>query len=233
MTTKMYVAAETYDSRLNWEENKNRSGIGIVVKSETDSKIALPYQESSKLRLELLGVIEGLKLIDGPIEVVTNRDFLVKKFRDDASLPRTSARVIDLLDEIHSLRVGRRVQFTHNEPPLNYRQINGGLGYWNYQDIKDETRSLEPVERVDHTQVYIKSFRSTWYRDGTFISHIEGKNEALRLSQRIAHISKVELDLTGIVYTLRALLPDKQFTCLLYTSQSPRDRTRSRMPSSA
>ena len=71
---------------------------------------------------------------------------------------------------------------------------------------------MEPVERIDHTQVYIKSFRSTEYGDGAFVSHIEGKNEALRLSQRIARISKVELDLTGIVYSLRALLPDEQFT---------------------
>ena len=30
-----------------------------------------------------------------------------------------------------------------------------------------------------------------------------------------------------------AVIRDEQLTCLLYTSPSPRDRTRSRMPSSA
>ena len=34
-------------------------------------------------------------------------------------------------------------------------------------------------------------------------------------------------------YWLAALIPDQNKSCLLYTSPSPRDRTRSRMPSSA
>ena len=36
-----------------------------------------------------------------------------------------------------------------------------------------------------------------------------------------------------VLELLRADLPEQTLTCLLYTSPSPRDRTRSRMPSSA
>ena len=38
---------------------------------------------------------------------------------------------------------------------------------------------------------------------------------------------------TSKVYTLAETCPADGYTCLLYTSPSPRDRTRSRMPSSA
>ena len=38
---------------------------------------------------------------------------------------------------------------------------------------------------------------------------------------------------TGLAQIGKALLDDPRVTCLLYTSPSPRDRTRSRMPSSA
>ena len=37
----------------------------------------------------------------------------------------------------------------------------------------------------------------------------------------------------GLGVTLASYLDDYKITCLLYTSPSPRDRTRSRMPSSA
>ena len=40
--------------------------------------------------------------------------------------------------------------------------------------------------------------------------------------------------LNGACMTVTTLVPEQhRFTCLLYTSPSPRDRTRSRMPSSA
>ena len=48
-----------------------------------------------------------------------------------------------------------------------------------------------------------------------------------KITLKIASLTKLELtDLEVKEYT-------KDLTCLLYTSPSPRDRTRSRMPSSA
>ena len=37
----------------------------------------------------------------------------------------------------------------------------------------------------------------------------------------------------GFVYCITNTIINRQYICLLYTSPSPRDRTRSRMPSSA
>ena len=52
-----------------------------------------------------------------------------------------------------------------------------------------------------------------------------------------AHLLLVDIDLPGIsgvdlIYEVHPKMPQLQI-CLLYTSPSPRDRTRSRMPSSA
>ena len=40
-------------------------------------------------------------------------------------------------------------------------------------------------------------------------------------------------DATNIIGVIKKIEPDEIYNCLLYTSPSPRDRTRSRMPSSA
>ena len=46
-------------------------------------------------------------------------------------------------------------------------------------------------------------------------------------------MSKVFDQMSTMVQTLKTQIDKNQFSCLLYTSPSPRDRTRSRMPSSA
>eukprot|EP00657_Telonema_sp_P-1_P006576 TRINITY_DN25608_c0_g1_i1.p1 TRINITY_DN25608_c0_g1~~TRINITY_DN25608_c0_g1_i1.p1 ORF type:complete len:121 (+),score=48.08 TRINITY_DN25608_c0_g1_i1:88-450(+) len=74
---------------------------------------------------------------------------------------------------------------------------------------------------------------------GTLAEHITelhgscgGLNSVMGLSQDIVHIKMVQtvlISLQNVVGNVDAVLD----ACLLYTSPSPRDRTRSRMPSSA
>ena len=54
------------------------------------------------------------------------------------------------------------------------------------------------------------------------------------MNAEVETVNKTELRLTGNIQPLAGLGGfDYDYTCLLYTSPSPRDRTRSRMPSSA
>ena len=46
-------------------------------------------------------------------------------------------------------------------------------------------------------------------------------------------VNKINEELAGIILSLDSETINKLSDCLLYTSPSPRDRTRSRMPSSA
>ena len=59
--------------------------------------------------------------------------------------------------------------------------------------------------------------------------------EILLDGKNVSFTSPIEARTLGIetVYQNLALSPALSITCLLYTSPSPRDRTRSRMPSSA
>ena len=52
-------------------------------------------------------------------------------------------------------------------------------------------------------------------------------------NQKLSIVSNIKGTTTDPVYKSMELLPMGPITCLLYTSPSPRDRTRSRMPSSA
>ena len=61
-------------------------------------------------------------------------------------------------------------------------------------------------------------------------------NAAMKVKQRGGHTMRRLLDqknLSGITEITVGYLTNKRYPCLLYTSPSPRDRTRSRMPSSA
>ena len=70
-------------------------------------------------------------------------------------------------------------------------------------------------------------------------SRREGTNSILstRVPAAIYVVTSLLVFLCGILLTVTILSlgtdPDLDLSCLLYTSPSPRDRTRSRMPSSA
>ena len=57
--------------------------------------------------------------------------------------------------------------------------------------------------------------------------------EKLSLAREVASLKPEIDDLRSQVQANQGLLVEKLSFCLLYTSPSPRDRTRSRMPSSA
>ena len=73
--------------------------------------------------------------------------------------------------------------------------------------------------------------------------HAEEKADEKRLdevAERGAHVMPFDLEKTTHIFSKtdtggiqQVIVKDKSDTCLLYTSPSPRDRTRSRMPSSA
>ena len=66
---------------------------------------------------------------------------------------------------------------------------------------------------------------------------VSSVDEALRAVERLSNVNffkiGLQLFMTGGLPTLLEALREKQVFCLLYTSPSPRDRQKSRMPSSA
>ena len=93
-------------------------------------------------------------------------------------------------------------------------------------DLPPLARNIAPDARFDKT-------RSTWGTIKAFPKNVELRVEAVYTSS--SYITTVP-DSRGIQLTLHyslSKLPSNNYHCLLYTSPSPRDRTRSRMPSSA
>ena len=69
--------------------------------------------------------------------------------------------------------------------------------------------------------------RTTGNAGGTHNLQVESRTEALPLAQLLQRMQR------GLLVTEMMGQGVNGVTCLLYTSPSPRDRTRSRMPSSA
>ena len=81
----------------------------------------------------------------------------------------------------------------------------------------------------DQHQALIRLAHNVIVSDGLLDPNEEGMFDLMKKEMGIENSEEVEyLSLDGIETTF----PDRK-TCLLYTSPSPRDRTRSRMPSSA
>ena len=104
--------------------------------------------------------------------------------------------------------------------------------------------AIKPMNCPGHVQVYnqgLKSYRDLPFRIAEFgIVHrnepsgtLHGLMRARRFTQDDAHVFCTEDQLQAEVASLIEQTFDVYSTCLLYTSPSPRDRTRSRMPSSA
>ena len=89
-----------------------------------------------------------------------------------------------------------------------------------------------------------EAFLNTAQLRSSVVSHAQSLGYQVRSRTASAGTVNISLNLAGVsnrntTYTLAsgtkftASVDDVAYTCLLYTSPSPRDRTRSRMPSSA
>ena len=77
-------------------------------------------------------------------------------------------------------------------------------------------------------------FDKVW--DSHVVRKIEGGPDVLFIDRHMVHEVTSPVAFLGLkTRGLKVLYPERTFAtaCLLYTSPSPRDRTRSRMPSSA
>jgi len=76
--------------------------------------------------------------------------------------------------------------------------------------------------------------QTTHFPDGFFDRQDDSADERFYSIQRlVTHIDAGAIAAVGSLYEELGLTDDNAKICLLYTSPSPRDRTRSRMPSSA
>ena len=114
--------------------------------------------------------------------------------------------------------------------------IPDGLGVWYNDSLKDYEYDVAKANKILDDTGYIDAdndgvrdmpdgskpltFRLNWPSDS-----ITAPRTAELLSEMWGEI--------GITLEMQPVDPDALTSCLLYTSPSPRDRTRSRMPSSA
>ena len=101
-------------------------------------------------------------------------------------------------------------------------------------------------ESLTHTDgtIHNSSFHPACHKHAAFLSMIHRLVSVPLLSlffekersiiQHIAKANDIKIDIDQLIHKKRVSSAlDLTTTCLLYTSPSPRDRTRSRMPSSA
>ena len=99
---------------------------------------------------------------------------------------------------------------------------------WNF-DLNRETATFQRTELMLATQASafngICQIYAPQYRQATFA--------AISTNQHESSINSLELAYSDVKNAFEYFLFEINKNCLLYTSPSPRDRTRSRMPSSA
>ena len=109
-------------------------------------------------------------------------------------------------------------------------------GHWNW--VAGRVRSAAHC-RVLHLFAYTGALSLVAARAGAEVCHVDAVRDIVGWARANAAASGLEKapvrwivdDATGFV--LREARRARSYDCLLYTSPSPRDRTRSRMPSSA
>ena len=120
-----------------------------------------------------------------------------------------------------------------NEPIAVVSKIRGNVQHKLMDDnkYKSKTRVNSPIFSKTQIRTGDKAFsKVVFLDDGTYISIYSGSEIIIKGQIDKRMISKqIEL-ITGII---TVNVTNQVLDCLLYTSPSPRDRTRSRMPSSA
>ena len=118
---------------------------------------------------------------------------------------------------------------------LNYEDIKTSIKDYlrsnsNFTDFDFEGSNLSVVINLLAYNTYITAFNTNMAVNETFIDSATIRENVVSLARNIGYVPRSKRAAKAKVdYNIS----DLSSTCLLYTSPSPRDRTRSRMPSSA
>ena len=122
--------------------------------------------------------------------------------------------------------VGAKIVALSGTPIINYPQELGILANILSGDMRYSTFTLPPSIDISLVKAYLNKHPEV---DLFEVISADG-HISVRLTPVPSGYRKVINDASG---ELRGFVRDEELACLLYTSPSPRDRTRSRMPSSA
>ena len=169
------------------------------------------YNNYDTFIIDLWGVIHnGIKLNSKAIEVVENLQKNSKKFVFLSNAPRPSANVVDFLLKMKMDKKYLSNVMTSGEAAMHaINKKKFGKNFYHLGPKKD----VEIFEKVKDHETTIDNCDFILCT-GLFDEHEDDLEYYKKLLKN--HVSKTLI-----------------CTCLLYTSPSPRDRTRSRMPSSA
>ena len=173
----------------------------------------------NKAAMDALMGIEGFRSLNQDIETIINKSEAVKKAKREANerdlTPEERKEMTAEEKEYKSKRKliqEKLIKFATRVPVFMY------LTDYRERTLKDVITQLEPELFKRVTGLDVKDFELL-VSLGVFNSGL--MNDAVYKFKRYEDSS---LEYTGV---------NKHAGCLLYTSPSPRDRTRSRMPSSA
>ena len=147
----------------------------------------------------------------------------------------------DLLFWIKGIANGWRLDVLVDEPDVSPLAVQGPKSDDLMADVfGDEVRSIRffRFKRLEfNSQPFIVA-RSGYSKQGGFEIYVEGDKNAMPLWNALFEAGKkynVHAGCPNLIERIEGglLSYGNDMTCLLYTSPSPRDRTRSRMPSSA
>ena len=102
----------------------------------------------------------------------------------------------------------------------------------NFTDFDFEGSNLSVLVDALAYNSYITAYNTNAVVNEVFIDSAVLRENVVSLARNIGYIPRSKRAASATVSFL-AEVPANNTTCLLYTSPSPRDRTRSRMPSSA
>ena len=114
------------------------------------------------------------------------------------------------------------------------------LGRYDRDEFGALPPDIRPEDLTEAEQARLATFPTAWIPDSRYLVELANAAYKERLGRDVfltdgeyrARPIAISLFAWGL-YDTRAQVLEEKFGCLLYTSPSPRDRTRSRMPSSA
>ena len=138
-------------------------------------------------------------------------------------------RVLEVLDDEERARAHQRDHDAEDQPLLliELRAANGPRG---------RQRREDQDGGVDRAHLHVEVLVCVRVDLRVVVPVEDVRDEQRREEQHLLTEEQPDPELAGVELVLRVVvvvLDERRSVCLLYTSPSPRDRTRSRMPSSA